>query len=112
MRSVLGVEERFDFFNESLFGSCAHTFVHDLTVLEEENGGHAADAEARGEFDVVVHVTFANDDATFIFFSKFFDDGRNLLAGTTPSGREVNDDGKAGGFNFSNVGVSNDFFLV
>ena len=64
-----------------------------MTVLEDDHGGNAHDAEATSNIGIVIHVEFGNGQAAGLLFSDLLKDGGDHLARTTPFGPEVNDNG-------------------
>ena len=86
-------EEGIEFLGEGLFGHEAYGLVDGLAAFEEEDGGHVADAELRGEVAALVDVGGAHDGASFIFFLYLLDARGEGFAWAAPCGAEVDHDG-------------------
>ena len=85
-------ELRLDLGNDFRFGESAHEFVNLLSVLEEKHRGNRADAVVHSEIFTLVYVYLDNVDLFAELFAHFVEGGREFLAGTAPSGEEVNDE--------------------
>src|ERR1051325_8074469 len=67
----------------------AHERSDHLAALEEHDGGHAHDAEARREDVVVVHVHLGYQGLARELLGEILDVRREPLAGAAPRGSEV-----------------------
>src|SRR5690606_11748990 len=74
----------------------AHLGGGGLPVLEEHQGGNAADAVLGGGALVFVDVELGDRQAAGVFGGDLFEDRRDHLAGATPGGPVVDQHGLAG----------------
>ena len=74
------------------FAHGAHFGGSQLSVLEDHQGGDAANAELGGNVAVVVHIHLGDLQLAFVSAGHFVQDGGNHLAGAAPFGPEVNHD--------------------
>src|SRR5258706_329256 len=71
-----------------------------VAALENEQRGNAADAVASGRAGVLVDVHLGDFHFAGIALRNFVDDGRQGLAGATPNGPKINQNGLVGLENF------------
>ena len=74
--------------------------VHDLAVLEEEQGGDGVDAILDREILVVVDVHLADLHLAVVLSGEFVKDWGDHFAGATPFGPEIDQDWLGGFGNF------------
>ena len=87
------LEKRLEIVEKLRLTLCSHDAGGLLTVLKHDHGGNAHDAEATCNIGIVVHVEFGDSQAAGLLFSDLFKDGGDHLAGATPFGPEVDDNG-------------------
>lgn len=87
-------EHGFEFFFDGAFGHGADELVGHFAILEEQQRGDAADAEALCGLLRIVHIDFADFDAAFVFIRKLFNRWRNHAARATPGGPKINEYGQ------------------
>ncbi len=80
---------RFEFLGEHVLGHGAYLLVNDLTVLENQQRGNAADAEFHRGLGVGVNVNFAHYHFAFVFAGQFLHYGAYHAAGAAPFGPEI-----------------------
>src|SRR5271169_3773455 len=74
---------------DRLFRNVADDLLLHLAVLEDQQGGNAADAVALRRSHVLVHIHLAYLDLAAVRGGDFVHDGRQRLTRTAPSGPEI-----------------------
>ena len=66
MKALCELKQRFQFLNEYVFGNRTNAFVHDFSILEEQDGGYIPDSIFHADVSVVIHVHFAHYRSTVL----------------------------------------------
>lgn len=72
-------------------GVGTHDLVDLLAVLEEDEGGHSADAEFLGQVGDLINIDL-DEEGIAVLLGEFLDLGADDLARTAPCSKGVNDD--------------------
>jgi hypothetical protein len=89
---------------EIAFATKADNLFRDLATLEYEHRGNGADPIVVGHRWEVVNVQFADLDSAVVVIGKFFEDGTEHLAGSTPLRPEIHQD--------RHGGIDDEFFKI
>lgn len=93
--------ERVQFGQNGIFGGGANDGIHQLAVLEEEQGGDGSHIVAASNPSAFIYIDLTNFGGACFFGCDLVDNGGNHLAWTTPWGPKVDEDGNIGGHYFA-----------
>ena len=79
-------------FQHAALRTCADSLTNQLTVLEQQQGGDAHDAELGGQIGLLVHIDLAHLDVGALL-GHLVHDGAQHPAGAAPGGLEIEQDG-------------------
>ncbi len=80
-------------FDDLLFGHGADKLVRNLSALENQQRGNAANAEFGGDIHILIDIQLYNFDFAGMFARDFFHGRRKHVAGAAPIRPEIDHDG-------------------
>jgi hypothetical protein len=100
----LGGDVTLEDLDDLLFGHGADQLVRNLSALENQQRGNAANAEFGGDIHILIDIELYNLDLAGMFASDFFHRRRKHVAGAAPIRPEIDHDG-LGLASFNDVGL-------
>src|SRR5207249_4874627 len=94
-------------FGDYAFVDCADDLFFDLSVFDDQEGRDAADVELCCRRSIRIDVELSDLDAAFVFLRNRINGGSESTARRAPGGPKIDQDRRAGFFNFGlEVGIS------